>query len=124
MIRRTAPALALDAVLVVLFAAIGRSSHHESGNAVTATLAVAAPFLGGLAFGWLMAWLAEHRPAVLLADGAVVWVATVAAGMTLRHLAGRGVAVSFVIVASVVLGVFLLGWRALNALAGRRTARR
>ena len=49
-------------------------------------------------------------------DERAIWVATVAVGMVLRSLTGQGVAVSFVVVASVVLGVLLLGsrlvWRA------------
>ena len=40
--------------------------------------------------------------------------------MLLRHAVGSGTAVSFVVVASVVLALFLLGWRALGAYAVRR----
>ena len=49
-----------------------------------------------------------------------VWVASVAGGMLLRRVTGEGTAVSFVVVATVVLGAALLGWR---AVAGRRWTR-
>jgi hypothetical protein len=42
----------------------------------------------------------------------VVWISTLAGGMLLRVVSGQGTAVSFVLVAGVVLAVFLLGWRA------------
>ncbi|MEZ5093377.1 DUF3054 domain-containing protein [Nocardioides sp.] len=106
--------LAVDLALVAVFAAIGRLSHHESlspsGWAHTAW-----PFLAGTLAGWAVLAAAQRSPAGL-AGGLVVWVATVAVGMVLRSLTGQGVAVSFVVVASVVLGVLLLGsrlvWRA------------
>jgi len=40
-----------------------------------------------------------------------VWLATVIVGMLLRKASSQGVAVSFVIVATVVTAVLLLGWR-------------
>jgi Protein of unknown function (DUF3054) len=43
--------------------------------------------------------------------------------MLLRVATGAGTAFSFVVVATLVLGVFLLGWRALAALARRRRHR-
>ena len=46
-----------------------------------------------------------------LAFGAVVLVCTVVVGMLLRRVLGEGTAVSFVVVATSVLAVLLLGWR-------------
>jgi hypothetical protein len=46
----------------------------------------------------------------------------VAIGMLLRWVVHQGVAVSFVIVASIATALFLLGWRAVAALVLRRTA--
>ena len=43
-----------------------------------------------------------------------------AIGMLLRKASAQGVAVSFVIVASTVTAVFLLGWRGAAALIRRR----
>lgn len=121
-IRRAVGAFVLDVLLVVLFAAIGRRSHDESG-AAAGVLSTAGPFLAGLVLGWVVS-LAVRRSAPVSVNSAVsVWFATVFFGMVLRVLTGRGIAVSFVIVASVVLAVFLLGWRwAAGFIARRRTS--
>jgi hypothetical protein len=42
--------------------------------------------------------------------------------MLLRVLSGQGVQLSFVVVTTIVLGVFLLGRRALSRRIGRRRA--
>lgn len=115
MSRRIALAAVADLVAVVVFVAAGRRSHDADGDAVLGTLAVAAPFLIGLGLGWLAA-CAWRRP-LALTTGAVVWAVTVTVGMVLRRtMFDRGTAVSFVLVATLVTGVLLVGWR---ALAGR-----
>lgn len=108
--RRT-PALALlaDLVCVVVFCTIGRRSHAE-GLTVAGIAETAWPFLAGTAVGWLAA-RAWRRPLALTPTGVLIWVSTVAVGMVLRKLSGQGVAVSFVIVASLVTALLLLGWR-------------
>ena len=51
-----------------------------------------------------------------------MWIITVAAGMVLRHTVfDRGTAFPFIIVATLFIGVFLVGWR---AVAGRVVAAR
>jgi hypothetical protein len=114
LVERPAVAAAVDAVLVVLFVAIGRGSHEE-GSAVGGTLRIAAPFLLALAVGWLLGGRRWATP-LRIPFGVQVWVVTVALGMALRHWAfDRGTAPSFIVVTSIVLGAFLLGWRALAA---------
>ena len=121
--RRPGVALLLDVVLVVVFAAVGRASHDET-NAVVGAVATAWPFLVGTALGWLVVRFSRHAWPVDLAPGVTVWFATVLVGMLLRRAVGSGTALSFVVVASVVLAVFLLGWRALGAYAARRAPAR
>lgn len=58
----------------------------------------------------------RFRPAIM------IWVCTVAIGMLLRALVHQGVALSFVIVASIATAVFLFGWRAIAAAVVRRRA--
>ena len=113
--RRTVVTAAVaDAVAVFAFVALGRRSHDEGGNAVAETVKVAAPFLIALAVGWLAA-RAWRRPRAI-ATGLVLWVVTVAVGMLLRRTVfDRGTATSFVVVATVVTGVLLLGWRVIAA---------
>lgn len=115
-------AAVVDAVLVVAFAVIGRASHAEAltlgGIAETAW-----PFLAGLAIGWLVT-LARRAPLAPARTGLGVWALTVAGGMLLRAASGQGVVLAFVIVASIVLLIFLVGWRAIAALVRRAGRRR
>ncbi|MET9327247.1 DUF3054 domain-containing protein [Tsukamurella sp. NPDC003166] len=118
------PAIAvLDVVFVLLFVVIGRFNHDEAfspaGFAETAW-----PFLLALAVGWaftyVLAALRGHEPGRaqtfypgrVFPAGVIIWISTVAFGMTARGLlTSKGVEVSFVIVATIALGLFLLGWR-------------
>ena len=111
-------ALAGDIVCVVVFCALGRRSHAE-GLTLTGIAETAWPFLSGTALGWVISrgWRA---PTAVVPTGVIVWVATVVVGMLLRKASSQGVAVSFIIVASVVTAVLLLGWRAVAALIRSR----
>ncbi len=108
--------LLLDPAAVLLFATIGRDT-HERGSSLTGTLETAAPFLAATAAGWLLtrAWRDPLAPRT----GLGVAATTVALGMVLRRLAGRGTAGPFVVVAILFLGGVMLGWR---AAAGRYAA--
>jgi Protein of unknown function (DUF3054) len=109
--------LVLDVVLVVLFAFVGRRSHAE-GLDVGGILRTALPFLVGTAAGWLLASVTLDSGPRSLPFGAVVVACTVVVGMVLRRVAAQGTAPSFVIVATVVLTVLLLGWRLVARLLG------
>ncbi len=101
----------LDAVLVLVFAAVGRSSHAE-GPTPGGVAHTAWPFLAGAAVGWVVALLVFGSRSTALAFGAVVVAGAVLGGMLLRVLVtGDGTAVSFIVVATAVLAAFLLGWR-------------
>jgi hypothetical protein len=117
---RPGAAFALDAVLVVAFAATGRATHDGdvwSGLAVTAW-----PFLAALVVGWLItrAWRAPSAPVRV---GIGVWLITVVGGMLLRALSGQGTAIAFVIVATATLFAALVGWRFVAALVRRSRTR-
>ncbi|MBT2484935.1 MULTISPECIES: DUF3054 domain-containing protein [unclassified Microbacterium] len=116
---RYLPAVIVDAVLVLIFAAIGRASHQEDPAGFLLT---AWPFLVALVLGHLVAALLPGRPRRpwSVSWGAVVWVVTVAGGMLVRVVSGDTAEVPFIIVATLVLGVFLVGWRAVAALLRRR----
>ncbi|GAA2743519.1 DUF3054 domain-containing protein [Terrabacter aerolatus] len=117
--RRPPVALGLDVLLVLVFAGVGRASHDEAGPVLGAVL-TAWPFLVGTAAGWLVVRVVRRTWPVDVGPGVTVWFATVLVGMLLRHAVGSGTAASFIVVASVVLALFLLGWRALGAYAVRR----
>ena len=110
----------VDIVLVVVFVLIGRASHNEGPRGTLATLV---PFLAGLAIGWIGA-RAWRAPFVLRWTGLTIWAATVMVGMLLRAVAGQGVQLGFVVVTTVVLAIFLLGWRAIAQFVLRRRSRR
>lgn len=110
--------LAVDVVGVLVFCAVGRRSHDE-GLTVTGVAATAWPFLTGTAIGWLAArgW---RRPTAVAPTGVVVWLSTVVVGMVLRKATSAGVAASFVVVATTVTALLLLGWRVAVGLTLRR----
>ena len=113
--------LGFDALVVIVFVAIGRSAHHHAmswgGFASTAW-----PFAAGLLIGW--AWvLARGRRGSLPASGVVVWLCTVCVGMLLRVEFGQGTAVAFIAVALGFLGALMLGARLLAKALRARAAR-
>jgi hypothetical protein len=115
--------LAADLLAVVVFAVIGRHSHSESDGLV-GVLTTVWPFTVGLVAGWAVAMGWRRRVPWSVSDAIPVWVGTVGVGMVVRHLSGRGTPVSFVIVATVFLGLFLLGWRAAYGLVPAKNQRR
>ena len=115
MTRRVALAALTDIVAIVVFVAIGRRNHDE-GTSISGIATVAAPFLIALLVGWIAA-RAWARPMQVEA-AFIIWPVTVALGMVLRNLVfDRGTALPFIIVATAVTGVFLIGWRMIAARA-------
>ena len=112
-------AAGLDAVLVVVFVSIGRSSHAE-GLDLAGIAATAWPFLAALAVGWLAARAWRH-PLSVWPTGVIVWAVTVIGGMLLRVASGQGTQFAFIVVATLTLAAFLLGWRLIALLVTRRT---
>ncbi|MBS1691598.1 MAG: DUF3054 domain-containing protein [Actinobacteria bacterium] len=120
--KPVAAALLADVVCVVVFCTLGRRSHDE-GLSIAGIAETAWPFLTGAGVGWLVArgW---RRPLSLTPTGVAVWLCTVVVGMMLRKATSQGTAVSFIVVASLVTAVLLLGWRAVAALLARRGGQR
>lgn len=108
-------AFALDAALVMIFAAIGRGEHDRAAT-IAGLFTTAGPFLAGLAISWAVT-VAWRRPLSIFRTGVPVWIGTVALGMVFRMLSDQGTALPFVIVATLTLALFLIGWRAVFALA-------
>jgi Protein of unknown function (DUF3054) len=116
--QRTPVAAGLDTFFVVLFVAIGRRE-HEQDSAISGLVNTAAPFVIALAIAWLVlrAW---NRPTAVR-TGVGVWAIVVAAGMLLRHFVfDDGTATAFIIVATLFLGFFIVGWRVAFAAVARR----
>lgn len=121
-LRSSILAAAADLALILVFAAIGRDAHAR-GDIITGAFATAWPFLAGAAIAWavLRVWRA---PFAVWPSGIAVWIGAVLIGMALRAATGQGVALPFIIVALISLGVFLLGFRALITLVLRLSRRR
>lgn len=110
----------VDVVAVVVFVAIGRRNHNE-GTALSGVLSVAAPFLIALGISWigLRTWREPFNRASMVAT----WVITVVIGLLLRRLVfDRGIATSFIIVATITLGVLLSLGRLLSRKLSAKTS--
>ena len=120
---RFLPAVIVDAVFVLIFAAIGRASHDENPLGFLLT---AWPFLVALVVGHALAALVPARPRRpwSLGWGVIVWVVTVGGGMLVRIATGDTAETPFIIVATLVLAAMLLGWRLIALLARRYRAPR
>ena len=109
----------LDLAVVTVFVLTGRAT-HDDGVLSTGSLHALWPFL--LALG--VAWLAI-RPLALpltgLRAGGLIWLVTLLGGIGLRALSGQGTALPFLVVATLVLAVGLLGWRGVATLLARKT---
>lgn len=114
----------IDVILVSVFCVIGRLSHAEGVfSDVPGLLGTMWPFLAAvLAAHAIM--LIRRTPADGMLPGAVIWAVTVVIGLALRALSGQGTALPFVIVATLTLALFQIGWRAVAALARRMRRRR
>ncbi|MGB8179708.1 MAG: DUF3054 domain-containing protein [Acidimicrobiales bacterium] len=110
----------LDALVVALFVAIGRSAHHHvlSWGGFASTLW---PFGTGLLIGWTWV-LARGRRGSSIASGVVVWLTTVTVGMLLRVEFSQGTALEFVAVTLGFLGALMLGARLLAGVLRARTS--
>lgn len=112
--KRVLLAATFDVLAIIVFVLIGRRNHDE-GTALRGVARVAAPFLIGLAVGWIVAraWKAPTSTTT----GMVIWSVTVTVGMLVRRIVfDNGTALAFIIVASVFTGLLLVGWRALYSL--------
>ena len=111
--QRLPMAVIADAVLIVVFAAVGRRTHDE-GSAIGQTFVIAAPFLIGYVIA--AAALRLDRDPFSIRRAVPVWLAGIALGLVLRGtLFGRGLAPAFVIVAFLTTGLLLIGWRSVVA---------
>jgi hypothetical protein len=98
-----------DALVVLVFAAIGRSNHHRSSG-LAGVWHTAWPFLLGTAIALALTAYTRADPRTLRV-GVRVWLWTVVIGMVVRASLGRGIALPFIVVALVFLGALFVGWR-------------
>lgn len=99
----------IDLVIVVVFVAIGRSTHNH-GLKPSGMISTLWPFVLGLGLGWIQI-IRRRRSGATLRSGLEIGVVTVTVGMIARVIAGQGTAVAFIIVALVFLVGLMLVWR-------------
>lgn len=119
--RIAALAAAADVIAVVVFAAIGRSAHDESGD-LLGLLGTALPFLLGLGAAWATP-IVRANPTGLRA-GAVVLAGAWVLGLLLRAGFTGRLPLTFALIALASLAVLLVGWRALSMAVAHRAAQR
>jgi hypothetical protein len=102
-------AAAADLLVVIVFATVGRSNHHES-TGIHGVWHTAWPFALGTVLALVLTAYTHTDPLTLRA-GVRVWLWTLVIGMVVRAATGAGTALSFVVVATLVLAALFLGWR-------------
>lgn len=103
-----------DTLAFLLFAALGRNSHHEASSALQ-TVGTALPFIAGwfAVSPWTGIFPARRpAPRTLLQRTGVAWLCAWPIALLVRLIVLHGgVTVSFAIVALLFNALFLLGWR-------------
>lgn len=115
-------ALVADIILVIAFAAVGFYTHAQVLT-VDGVVQTSWPFLVGLGCAWILsvAWTAPLAP---MRTGVAIWSTTILLGMIIRFAVGAGIAGPFIIVASALNFLTLVGWRVIARAVGGRSAKR
>ncbi|QYH20518.1 DUF3054 domain-containing protein [Corynebacterium aquatimens] len=111
-------AIAADYVAIAVFALLARAAHRSDDMPFTFTgwLSTLWPFALGVTLGWLI---------VRQNKGGIIWAVTVITGLVIWGLRNQAVPHwSFVIVATVMSALLMLGWRAIAGFAGKNAGRR
>ncbi|KAA8743350.1 DUF3054 domain-containing protein [Corynebacterium tuscaniense] len=114
---KNSTAITLDAVAIALFALFARIAHQTEEtplNFIT-WLDTLWPFLLGVALAWMFALFALKE-----ARGWVIWLITVATGLIIWAIRNQQLPHwSFILVASVMSALLMLGWRGIARLIKR-----
>ena len=113
--------LMTDIITVLVFAVLARAAHGGLGLAQIADTFW--PFAIGSLVGTGIATVALRSAGGAIRYGVIVWLVTVLTGLAIwaaRHAAVPHI--SFIIVATTMSGLLLLGWRAAGMLVARRRA--
>lgn len=114
---KNSTAITLDAVAIALFALFARIAHQTEEtplNFIT-WLDTLWPFLLGVALAWMFALFALKK-----AKGWVIWLITVATGLIIWAIRNQQLPHwSFILVASVMSALLMLGWRGIARLIKR-----
>ena len=115
-------AVTFDLTAVLIFTAVGRSSHSREAT-ILGFVTTLWPFLVGVLLGWILS-MNWQAPTNIWPNGVIVWLSTIAGGLFLRAITGQGIELSFMIVATIATGILLIGWRLVALIVGRVLAKR
>lgn len=107
-------AIAADYVAIAAFALLARAAHRSDDMPFNFTgwLSTLWPFALGVTLGWLIT--RENK-------GGVIWIITVVTGLVIWGLRnGKVPHWSFIIVATTVSALLMLGWRGIAKAVGKR----
>lgn len=107
--------LAADVASILAFALLARVAHNspELPLNFVGWLDTAWPFVTGIILSWILNLAAKWKPEQVAPGGVAVWLVTIVTGLGIwgvRHAAFPHW--SFIVVASSMSALFLLGWRA------------
>lgn len=109
-----------DALAILAFAIFARMAHKSEPFTVVNILDTYWPFLIGVLIAWVYFRL-RRMTGVSMASGVIVWACTVVSGLGIWAANnGRTPHISFIIVATVMSGLLLLGWRLIARLVASR----
>lgn len=109
-------AVVWDAVAVLVFAILARLAHNTDADPFTVgnVLNTYWPFLIGSLIGGAVMFTAGRDLRRVVPSGIVVWIVTVVVGLGIWGIRNGAVPHwSFILVATVMSGIVLLGWRAI-----------
>lgn len=112
-------ALVADIVAIAVFALLARLAHQSDDMPFNFAgwLSTLWPFLVGVAVSWILIIAARWDALQLWPTGVATWVVTVVVGLVIWAIRNGDIPHwSFIIVATVMSGVLLLGWRGLAKL--------
>ena len=114
------PVFLIDTLAIIVFAVLARLAHNTAEDPFTFINVADTfwPFFLGLILGWILIWV-KADAARKIGPGVVVWIATVVVGLGIWWLRNNEVPHwSFILVASVMSALLLLGWRAIATKIG------
>lgn len=106
----------IDIAAVLLFAILARMAH--GGLGALDVLDTFWPFALGTVFAWLVI---RNRPETDMGSGVIAWLFTATTGLVIWGIRHSAIPHwSFIIVATTMSGLLLLGWRAIASLVTRK----
>ena len=117
-------AIALDTLAIAVFALLARIAHRSDDMPFTFTgwLSTLWPFLVGVALAWVIVTLSSKKSGENNGEGkgVLIWLITVSTGLIIWGIKNQQLPHwSFVVVASVMSALLMLGWRGIARLIKR-----